>query len=143
MDKEIKAKWLTALRSGDYAQGKGALRRAQDDTYCCLGVLCDVMAQEGKGEWIAEGSSPDDYFLFVTDGFDKSMDIFAAANEGHSETAGLPYKLADALGLDTAGRMPEGAFVDTQGGNAWSLVGLNDSADYTFEEIADVIDEHF
>lgn len=33
-------RWLTALRSGDYQQGRNHLRRF--DNYCCLGVLCDV-----------------------------------------------------------------------------------------------------
>lgn len=47
MNKEIKAKWLAALRSGDYMQYRGQLRHtAYGETgelkYCCLGVLCDV-----------------------------------------------------------------------------------------------------
>ena len=44
MDKELKAKWVAALRSGKYKQGQGRLRSV-DDTFCCLGVLADV---EGK-----------------------------------------------------------------------------------------------
>jgi hypothetical protein len=41
MDKQIKDKWLKALRSGRYKQGTGTL---VDDTgmYCCLGVLARV-----------------------------------------------------------------------------------------------------
>lgn len=41
---EFKEKWLSALRSGEYKQGKGKLF-AEDNTYCCLGVaahLCGV-----------------------------------------------------------------------------------------------------
>jgi hypothetical protein len=41
MDAELKAKWIAALRSGEYEQGKGNLR-ARNGTYCCLGVLCKV-----------------------------------------------------------------------------------------------------
>lgn len=41
MTPELKARWVAALRSGQYAQGKGQLRRF-DDTYCCLGVLANV-----------------------------------------------------------------------------------------------------
>ena len=37
-------KWVKALRSGDYKQGHGRLRT--DDTFCCLGVACDLYAQE-------------------------------------------------------------------------------------------------
>ena len=40
MDKELKAKWVKALRSGEYAQGTGQLR--DGDSYCCLGVLCEI-----------------------------------------------------------------------------------------------------
>jgi hypothetical protein len=46
MNTEIKEKWVVALRSGDYKQGKGRLR--QDGNYCCLGVLCDVI---NPGKW--------------------------------------------------------------------------------------------
>ena len=40
MDKQVKKLWIAALKSGEYAQGKGRLRRG--DSYCCLGVLCDL-----------------------------------------------------------------------------------------------------
>lgn len=45
MTPELKAKWLTALRSGQYAQGGGCFCRPASDgtkTYCCLGVLADI-----------------------------------------------------------------------------------------------------
>ena len=32
--------WVQALRSGEYHQGHGRLKNA--DEYCCLGVLCDI-----------------------------------------------------------------------------------------------------
>lgn len=42
---EIQEKWLTALESGNYKQGIDYLR-SLDDTYCCLGVACEVMGIE-------------------------------------------------------------------------------------------------
>ena len=42
MNAELKAKWVEALRSGRYKQGRGFLRNANDE-FCCLGVLCDVV----------------------------------------------------------------------------------------------------
>lgn len=39
-------KWVRALRSGKYKQGRGALRPVADQ-FCCLGVLCDVVAPNG------------------------------------------------------------------------------------------------
>lgn len=41
MDPALKAKWVKALESGAYVQGRGQLR-TKDNTYCCLGVLCEV-----------------------------------------------------------------------------------------------------
>jgi hypothetical protein len=35
---EFTLKWLEALRSGEYKQGKGYLYNSVDNTYCCLGV---------------------------------------------------------------------------------------------------------
>ena len=46
MNKEFKAKWVKALRSGRYKQGKNALRNI-DNEYCCLGVLCSLVG----GRW--------------------------------------------------------------------------------------------
>jgi hypothetical protein len=45
MNPEYKAKWVLALRSGEYQQGHSSLRR-HDDTFCCLGVLCEVVRRE-------------------------------------------------------------------------------------------------
>jgi len=40
-----KARWLEALRSGKYKQGKQRLRKG--DSFCCLGVLCDITDSSG------------------------------------------------------------------------------------------------
>jgi hypothetical protein len=37
---DVKQRWVSALRSGEYKQGIGYLNRA--DKFCCLGVLCDI-----------------------------------------------------------------------------------------------------
>jgi hypothetical protein len=55
---EVKQQWLDALRSGEYEQTRGRLRRGMpldpedlDDGYnagyCCLGVLCDLAVKAG------------------------------------------------------------------------------------------------
>jgi len=51
MEASLKAKWIEALRSGRYKQGRWALRTKSDD-FCCLGVLCDI---SGVGEWEENG----------------------------------------------------------------------------------------
>lgn len=44
MDAEIKAKWVKALRSGEYKQG--LCRLHHNNTYCCLGVFCIVAGRQ-------------------------------------------------------------------------------------------------
>jgi hypothetical protein len=41
-------KWIKALKSGDYEQGKKQLYKASSDKYCCLGVACKLYAKEKK-----------------------------------------------------------------------------------------------
>lgn len=43
---DLLSRWITALESGKYEQNHGTMRRA--DSYCCLGVLCDVV---DPGAW--------------------------------------------------------------------------------------------
>ena len=50
MNKEIKRKWIEALRSGEYKQAQHQLR--DGDRFCCLGVLCDIHSKETGGEWV-------------------------------------------------------------------------------------------
>jgi hypothetical protein len=41
VEDDLRKRWIAALRSGQYKQGRERLRRA-DNTFCCLGVLSDV-----------------------------------------------------------------------------------------------------
>ena len=54
---ENQKKWISALRSGKYKQGKDYLRVG--DKFCCLGVACDILGIDGKekenGVWWYEG----------------------------------------------------------------------------------------
>lgn len=56
MKAALKKKWIDALRSGNYKQGHSVLRN--DDHYCCLGVLCDVI---GPTKWDKDGREGDTY----------------------------------------------------------------------------------
>lgn len=42
MNKDIADRWVAALRSGEYKQTQKTLRRL-DNSYCCLGVLCEIL----------------------------------------------------------------------------------------------------
>lgn len=59
MKPEIAQEWLKALRSGEYKQTKKNLH--DTNGYCCLGVLCDLAAKQGIGEWSASDSNTFDF----------------------------------------------------------------------------------
>jgi len=54
MKKNIADKWVAALRSGKYTQGKSRLKT--DTGFCCLGVLCDIAPM---GKW----NDSDNHFI--------------------------------------------------------------------------------
>lgn len=59
MDREIKKKWVAALRSGKYKQGFRQLRarRSHEDDqlfHCCLGVLAELYCEATNQPWNPE-----------------------------------------------------------------------------------------
>lgn len=112
MKSEIKEKWIQALESGEYKQGRGGLRNA-DDTYCCLGVLCGVYAKETGVQWGQAHRSINDYRLL-----DAEME--------------LPDAVKNWAGLND--RNP--TIADS------NAIDLNDSDELTFPQIAKLIQEH-
>ncbi len=79
MKADLRERWIEALNSGEYKQGKKGLRLA-NGSYCCLGVLCDI---SGLGEW-DEGTSYWDYTV-----------------PGVGASAGMPHhNVLRVLGLD-------------------------------------------
>jgi len=53
MNPEVKKKWIEALKSGKYKQGRLTLRHTikGEDAFCCLGVLCDLYLKENGLQW--------------------------------------------------------------------------------------------
>lgn len=53
MDAALKARWVEALRSGEYKQGKLDFER--NGRFCCLGVLCKIAGKptniDGQSNW--------------------------------------------------------------------------------------------
>lgn len=111
MNPEIKAKWLTALRSGEYKQGVGYLRQA-DNTYCCLGVLADIAVKEGVCE------AP----------FLKSDSL-------------VPHWTYDGMSGDLSVELERWSGIS---GNSTqvNLMTMNDDDGYSFDAIADWIEEN-
>ena len=81
MDAELKAKWVAALRSGKYEQGPLFLRNGE--SYCCLGVLCDVLDPNG---W------PEDHCLALTTLDATGLSGMEVSNLVHlNDTLGYPF----------------------------------------------------
>jgi len=114
MNKEIKKRWLKALRDGNYDQGTEALHPG--DEFCCLGVLCDLHKIKEDGDW-DEGEY---------EGENGSLPDIVM------EWANLPDSNPDVVPIDD----------DKDKVSSWTLAGLND-AGYTFNEIADIIEKEF
>ena len=121
MNQEIKTKWVAALRSGKYRQGKGLLRQEPaeggDDQFCCLGVLCDVLIHEGL------------YHPVI-------MIDEAGVTNYDGEGGILTEKAAEIAGLSRGN--PRVRIPDHDG--TIGLAYLNDYGNRDFNEIADLID---
>lgn len=116
MNPEVKKKWLDALRSGKYKQGKDQLKQEQDGdcAYCCLGVLCDLFVKEMNISW-------DNQIL--------KYDLFMPT-EHVREWAGVSFNSAFTVKTEIDGSMQD-----------VRLDVLNDKHNYTFEQIADLIEK--
>jgi hypothetical protein len=115
MNPKVKALWIDALRSGEYVQGKNYLQL--DGEYCCLGVLCEIAVKAGV----------------------ISKDIRQSGSIAYDgKTTTLPEGVVQWSGVqDEWGDFTNGdGFRD-------SLVMLNDSGEYDFRDIANVIEKHF
>ena len=119
---ELRKKWIEALRSGQYEQGKYCLRD-KNDRFCCLGVLCDI---SDLGEWedlLPDNSISRDYIIEET-----------------NDAAMLPERVRDAAGLFTC----DGTVRSMKGRDilgSLSLAAANDQGK-TFEKIADMLETY-
>jgi hypothetical protein len=124
MDPKVKAEWLTALRSGDYVQGVGALRYVshaigKKPKHCCLGVLEDICPLR---KWVHN---------------DFTTDLDGVSNlEGGvlSPTVRNWSGIGSRTGHILLGTDSEGSNVNE------GLTDLNDSGLFTFDMIADIIE---
>lgn len=126
MDAKLKAQWLDALRSGEYKQGKEMLR-TQDNSYCCLGVLCDVVDPDGWDlAWFTYGDHSSEVALpkgLAAELFGSYRPFNDSEREVPNQEGVLPFKGRD-------------------GGTLYLSI-LNDEDGLTFDQIADVIEYAF
>ena len=116
MNSIIKETWLKALRSGQYEQTTSMLKKGNN--FCCLGVLCDLYAEEKDKKWEDWG---DDKW-----GICGATEILP---KDVSRWAGLGQENDDPIVT------PNEEWEDRQ-----SLSELNDGG-FSFREIADMIEE--
>lgn len=104
--------WVPALRSGKYEQTKEVLH--DENGYCCLGVACSLIPEIPK---IVKTAGK--HFTVIYDG--RSEDLGSAAK--------------DHIGISNIGTF------SPMHEECGSLVELNDDLRWTFQEIADFIEE--
>lgn len=107
-------KWVAALRSGEFKQGRQSLRSAKDE-FCCLGVACELATREGV---IA---SP-------------HLDEHGIEYRYAGSVAILPPDVQNWLGISKK----LGQYTDANGDSS-SLASQNDGGS-TFAQIADLIE---
>jgi hypothetical protein len=112
-------KWVLALRSGKYKQGKHRLTSivGGEEQHCCLGVACKLAVEAG----VVKVTSPRVGYILYGENF------------AYADNA-LPDGVVRWLGMQTAyGQLDDAPF--------GSLIRANDSGQ-TFPEIADLIEQH-
>lgn len=111
------------LRSEEYQQGQGQLRLG--DNFCCLGVGCDLYRKRtGQGEWSTAEMCDQD--VFVAPGYDEDGEVV------RNKLIQDYYGFKDHYGL---------SFCTVTGLTMKTLVNLNDSGDWDFKRIAQLIEE--
>ena len=125
MNQDIKQRWIDALRSGQYKQGIGFLRNAQDQ-FCCLGVLCDLYVKEN-----AKPGSDDDW--------EEGSEYNAYDYCLYGVLGALPEAVMQWAGVDSMN--PLARYPNLPNHRFTTLAALNDSQQVTFDDIAAVIEE--
>jgi hypothetical protein len=134
MDQEIKNRWVEALRSGKYKQAEGTLAIHNSDgeeSFCCLGVLCEIAVEDGVLVRYMEKDQDDYQFVgyHAAEDFDPDKDIvdFDILPEAVAEWAGL------------GDNNPNVRFDDRD----QPISEVNDSYHEDFNTIATLIEEQF
>ncbi len=99
VNKTLVKKWIHALESDKYTQGKSRMRTEEpsgSNSYCCLGVLCDVV---DPSKW---NKLPTGRYYW-----------------NHSSFAVPPKSVLHSVGLRDTGETIEGQYV-------WEFIEVND-----------------
>ncbi len=92
MNQDIKEKWVAALRSGEYKQGKNRLR-THTNKFCCLGVLCDLHAKETGNPWDEYGDKEFAY-LYKHGDLPRKVSVWAGFPRDDANPFAGPHRLS-------------------------------------------------
>lgn len=143
MDSEIKLRWITALRSGNYPQAKFHLNTTvnPDGGFCCLGVLCAIAEQD---QVVIKSHRTNSNLIGYVSKVDSEDEHSAVPPVAVVEWSGIsaqnPSFSVD-VNLLPEGSYPSNCVVD--GTLPTSLADLNDTYGLSFNQIADVIERYF
>jgi hypothetical protein len=129
VNREVRDVWVAALRSGRYAQLRGALAFVDPDVvdeagddhrasvgYCCLGVLCQLAVDAGVPVEVT--TTP-----LGSRRYDGELNYLPAAVRRWADLSSPNPRVT--VGLD----------------DEWSLADLNDDGTSSFDDIAHLIEE--
>ena len=122
MKKQIADRWVKALRSGKYKQGKEALHWTNgEDTFCCLGVLCELYQESAMRS--------------------KGMEKMATAKyskkvEYDSECGTLPKRVMLWAKIKTGSAQYRENLL-------WESLVIQNDDDKSFTSIADIIEQNY
>jgi hypothetical protein len=130
MKQEIKQKWVKALRSGKYKQGEGRLK--QKDTFCCLGVLCDLYRKETGEPW-----EKDEY------GSETMLNEESFLPPTVKRWAGIRSKTHSPKVRSPFVKETKRPYVALSELNDGEVPGIKYADPYDFKQIADLIDRNY
>lgn len=139
MNPEVKARWIAALRSGEFPQTRNVLN--DEEGFCCLGVLSEIAFRDGLIGKHATSRNTTAYLSLSEDGDSSTTALISDVEEwagcdSENPTVRIPWEDIPALFLDDVGDwLGQGEFY------IQSLADLNDNR-WTFEEIATVIEKY-
>lgn len=122
MKAKYKRKWIKALHSRKRKQTFGCLR--DEDGFCCLGVLCDVVKGELGEDWLRRPGSTESSFM--------------------AESGVLPDTVIALVGMDALhgfSNAKSGEYLDHKR-RLRNLAADNDSGK-SFKQIANIIERRF
>jgi hypothetical protein len=133
MNPEIKAKWVAALRSEEYKQGKKVLNNGVGN-FCCLGVLCDLYAKENSVQWTDVLGGHEEETL------QEFLGNIAVLPDEVQNWAGLSGKNPYVKHNRNLNEVNQEIYKFGPLEKEENLVTLNDSGKFTFNDIADLIE---